>query len=147
MSLLLLHWICPVPTKQLFLTTFLKQNVWSFSPHQKQVLQLYTNSVLYVLSHFSQVWLLATPWTVAHQAPLSMEILQARILEWVAISSSKGSSQPQDQTHVLTSPALAGKFFTTSTSWEAQTEDPSIQFLCQHKLFSEILQVEGTEKW
>ena len=30
--------------------------------------------------------LFATPWTVAQQAPLSMGILQARILEWVAIS-------------------------------------------------------------
>ena len=27
-------------------------------------------------------------------------ILQARILEWVAISSSRGSSRPRDQTHV-----------------------------------------------
>ena len=27
-------------------------------------------------------------------------ILQARIPEWVAISSSKGSSQPRDQTHI-----------------------------------------------
>ena len=27
-------------------------------------------------------------------------ILQARILEWVAISSSRGSSQPRDQTHI-----------------------------------------------
>ena len=31
---------------------------------------------------FSPVWLFSTPWTVAHQAPLSMGILQARILEW-----------------------------------------------------------------
>ena len=37
-----------------------------------------------VLSHSSRVWLFATPWTVAHQAPLSMGILQARILEWAA---------------------------------------------------------------
>ena len=29
-----------------------------------------------------------TQWTVAHQASLSMEILQARILEWVAMPSS-----------------------------------------------------------
>ena len=28
-----------------------------------------------------------TPWTVAHQAPLSMGILQARILEWLAMPS------------------------------------------------------------
>ena len=32
----------------------------------------------------SRVWLFTTPWTVAHQALLSMGILQARILEWVA---------------------------------------------------------------
>ena len=31
---------------------------------------------------------LATPWTVALQAPLSTGILQARILEWVAIPFS-----------------------------------------------------------
>ena len=35
---------------------------------------------------------LVTLWTVAHQAPLSMGILQARTLEWVAISFSRGSS-------------------------------------------------------
>ena len=33
-----------------------------------------------------------TPWSIACQAPLSMGILQARILEWVAMSSSRGSS-------------------------------------------------------
>ena len=37
----------------------------------------------------------ATPWTVACQAPLSMGIFQARILEWVAMPSSRGSSQPR----------------------------------------------------
>ena len=35
-------------------------------------------------------------------------ILQARMLEWVAVSSSRGSSQPRDRTHI------AGGFF---TSW------------------------------
>ena len=37
----------------------------------------------------------ATLWTVAHQAPLSMGILQTRMLEQVAIPFSRGSSQPQ----------------------------------------------------
>ena len=37
-------------------------------------------------------------------------ILQARILEWVAISSSRGSSRPRDRP---ASPAVAGGFFTT----------------------------------
>ena len=48
----------------------------------------------------SRVWLFVTPCTVAHQDPLSMGILQARILEWVAMPSSRGSSQPRDQTQV-----------------------------------------------
>ena len=40
--------------------------------------------------------LFVTPWTLAHQASLSMGILQARILKWVAMPSSRGSSQPRD---------------------------------------------------
>ena len=37
-------------------------------------------------------------------------ILQARILEWVAISSSKGSSLPRDRTQIS---CIAGGFFST----------------------------------
>jgi len=37
----------------------------------------------------SCVQLFATPWTVACQAPLSMGFSRTRILEWVAISSSR----------------------------------------------------------
>ena len=37
---------------------------------------------------------------VACQAPLCMALLQARILEWVAIPLSRGSSQPRDWTQV-----------------------------------------------
>ena len=61
----------------------------------------------------SRVWLFATPWTVAHQAPLSLDFFQARILEWVAISSSKGSSLPGIRFASPMAPALAGRFFTT----------------------------------
>ena len=41
-----------------------------------------------------------TLWTVAHQASLSIGILQARILECVAMPSSRGSSQPRGRTWV-----------------------------------------------
>ena len=51
---------------------------------------------------------LAVPWTIACQAPIN-GILQARILEWVAISLSRGSSQPRNLTQVS---CIAGKFFT-----------------------------------
>ena len=55
------------------------------------------------------IYIFVTPWSVACQAPLFMGILQARILEWVAMPSSKGSSQPRDQTQVS---HIAGRFFT-----------------------------------
>ena len=50
-----------------------------------------------VLSLFSRVPFFATLWTVTCQAPLSMGSLPAGILEWVAMPSSRASSQPRDQ--------------------------------------------------
>ena len=44
-------------------------------------------------------------------------ILQARTLEWVAMSFSRGSSWPRDQTHVS---CTASRVFTTEPSWEPQ---------------------------
>ena len=43
-----------------------------------------------LLSHFSRVWLFATPGIVACQAPLSMGILQARTREWVCHALLQG---------------------------------------------------------
>ena len=52
-------------------------------------------------------------WTVPRQAPLSVHgILQARILEWVAMSSSRGSSQPRDRNCISCISCIAGGFFT-----------------------------------
>ena len=48
----------------------------------------------------SRVRLFANPWTLARQAPLSMGILPARILEWITMPSSRGSSQPRERTQV-----------------------------------------------
>ena len=51
-----------------------------------------------------------TPWIVCGLPGCSVHgILQASILEWVAISFSRGSSQPRDQTHIS---CIAGGFFT-----------------------------------
>ena len=44
--------------------------------------------LLLLLSHFSCVRLLVTPWTAAYQAPPSMGFFQARVLEWGAIGFS-----------------------------------------------------------
>ena len=40
-------------------------------------------------------------------------ILQARILEWVAMPSSRRSSQPRDRTHISYSSCISRQFFTT----------------------------------
>ena len=43
-------------------------------------------------------------------------ILQARMLEWVALPFSRGSSQPRDRTHIS---RISGRFFTSWTTKEA----------------------------
>ena len=53
-------------------------------------------AVVWSLSH---AWLSASQRTVARKPPVH-GISQARILEWDAISFSRGSSQPRDQTRV-----------------------------------------------
>ena len=52
-------------------------------------------------------------------------ILQARMMNWVAVPSSRGPSQLRDgaEPMSLMFPALPGKFFTTVTTWEARDRD------------------------
>ena len=59
----------------------------------------------YLLSH---VWLFVTPWTSSLPGSSVHRILQARILEWVAISFSRGSSWPRDWTWIS---CIEGRFF------------------------------------
>ena len=66
-----------------------------------------------VLSRFNCVGLFATLWLLC-QDPLSMGILQVKILEWVVMPSSRGSSPSRDRiTHVPCGSCFAGRFFTT----------------------------------
>ena len=64
----------------------------------------------------SRVQHIATPWTVASQALLSMGFSQARILEWVAIFFSRESSQPRYRTQVS---CISSRFFTSWATREA----------------------------
>ena len=90
--------LCPLLHLQIF--SFILRVV--FSSHLWFPLLLFSHQV--VSNSF------VTPWTVACQAPLSMEISQVRILREAAVSFSRGSSRPRDQTHIS---CLAGGFFTT----------------------------------
>ena len=62
---------------------------------------------------------LCDPMDCSLPGPSVHGILQARILEWIAISSPGDLPDPGIEPMSLTSPALAGRFFTTSASWEA----------------------------
>ena len=67
-------------------------------------------------------------------------ILQARILEWVAMPSSRGSSRPRDRM----SPALASRFLTPSAAWEAP-DKPSL--CCKHQLSVWLSGPQAQEPW
>ena len=61
------------------------------------------------------LWDSVNPLTVAHQAPLSMGILHARVLEWVAMPSCRGASLPRDRTCVSCSSCIEGRVFATES--------------------------------
>ena len=90
---------------------------------------------------------LVTPRTAAHQAPLSMGIFQARILEWVAISYFRGSSQHRDWTCIS---CIGRRILYHWATWEAHpsckaTSNPtsyvcviSVENLCCRAVFLKL---------
>ena len=62
-------------------------------------------------------------------------VFKARILEWVSISYSRGSSRPREQAHVSMSPVLAGGFFTTSTTHKTYVHFNSHTTACPTRRF------------
>ena len=71
-----------------------------------------------MLSHFSRVRISVTLWTVTHQAPLCMGFSKQQY--WSGLPCPPPGDLPNpgiDES--LTSPALAGRFLTTSATWEA----------------------------
>ena len=69
-------------------------------------------------SCLSQIQLFANPMDCSPPGSSVHKTLQVRTLKWIAISSSRASSQTKDGTHVFYVPALAGRFFIRSTTWE-----------------------------
>ena len=83
-----------------------------------------------VLSHFSSVQFFATPWTVARQAPLSMGFSSQE--HWSGLPCPPPGDLPDlgIEAASLTSPAMAGRFFTTSAPWEALGGGKYREFSC-----------------
>ena len=72
-----------------------------------------------MLSHFSRVQLFVTQWTVARQAPLFMEFSRQEYWSGLPCPPPGDLPNPGIKPASLTSPALAGGFFTTITTWKA----------------------------
>ena len=62
----------------------------------------------------NRVQLFATPWTVAHQAPLSMEFFRQEYWSGLPFPTPGDLLDPGIKPMSLGSLALAGRFFTTS---------------------------------
>ena len=101
--------------------------------------QLYSGCVCVCVCMLSHVQLFAIPWTVAHQAPLSMEFFQARIPEWVAISSSRESSQPSIQTPISWVSCIGRWILYHCATWGVP-----LQWLQWKKWVSELLKITLT---
>ena len=63
----------------------------------------------------------ATPWTEAPQAPLSMEFSRQEHWSGLPFPAPGVLPNPRIKPVSLMSPTLAGRFFTASTTWEAQS--------------------------
>ena len=84
-----------------------------------------------LLSCFSHIWLFATLWTVAHQAPLSTGFSRPEYWSGLPLHSLGDLPNPGIEIKYLASPALAGGFFTTSATLEAPSNPlSSVQFSC-----------------
>ena len=84
-----------------------------------------------VLSHFSRVPVCATLWVVAHQAPLSMRFSRQECWSRLPCPPPGDLPNPGTVPTCLMSPALAGTFLTTSTTWETP-KMPYILFIVYH---------------
>ena len=81
----------------------------------------------HLLMHTKPIQLCPTicnPMNCSLPGSLVHEIVQARILEWVAMPSSRGSSQPRDWTQVS---HIAGRFFTIWATREATLKKSMLQ--------------------
>ena len=81
-------------------------------------LRIFTVACVCLLSRFSRVWLFATLWTLAHEAPLSLEFSRQEYWSGLPWLPPGDLPVPGIRLESLVSPALAGKFFISSATWE-----------------------------
>ena len=95
----------------------MRHNWGEACPPQGKIPCATTKTSACVLNRFSPVRLFVTPWTITHQAPLSMGFSMARILEWVVMPSSRGVFLTQGlKSHLLCLLHWQMVSFTTSST-------------------------------
>ena len=92
---------------------------WVSAKGQVQQSDSVIHTVTCVLSHFSHVRLFATLQTITHQATLSMGFSRQEYWSWLPCPPPRDLPNLRIKPGSLRSPALAGRFFTTSAIWEA----------------------------
>ena len=104
--------------------------IWTF-----KIAILYNNTRLaYVLSlHRNQIF--ETPWTAAHQAPLSMGFSKQDYCSGLPFPFPGDPPNPGIEPTSLASPTLAGGFLPISVTWEGQ-HTSSVQSLSRVQLFA-----------
>ena len=89
----------------------------------------------------SRVWLFATPWTVAHQAPLSLRFPRQEYLRELPFPSPGDVPNPGIE---RTSPALAGGFFTI---WATREALKSARLLFNSSNSHTVWEIRGKGRW
>ena len=91
-------------------------------PENSQVISVW------VLSHFSDVWLFVTLWTVAREPPLSMGLSRQEYWSGLPFPSPGDLPDPGIKPTLLMSVAVAGGFFTASATWKAHFSKSELSF-------------------
>ena len=110
------------------------------------------DSWVYATKHIQSMGSLCDPMDCSLPGSSVHGILQAIVLEWIAISFSRGSSQPRDQTRVF---CIAGRFFTTEPSGKPRYKQHTWNFIewgtlkviWNFKTFSGIVQEKSENVW
>ena len=98
-----------------------------------------------VCSVFSCNRLFATPWTVAHQDPLTMGFPRQEYQSGLPFPPPGDLPNPGIKPASLISPTLAGWLFTSSTTWEAQSSNAVWQIISKFQwTIMFILHIQGS---
>ena len=109
------HWV--IQSKMVKMVNLMS---WIFYYNLRKATQHWKSTIpTCVLSCFSRVRIFAAPRTTAPQAPLSMGFSRQEYWSRLLRSPPGDRPHPGIKPGFAAYPALAGRFFTTSTTWEA----------------------------